>query len=373
VGFALSTGTAFAAPPIEENNGMNYRMGVISELMTTWQGRTGFENLSADEKKSWSRTYSAKFSRLSDAQLALARQANSLDELDLLFVASPISDGARFDSITGDLPNGIRVVPPKGTNLSKSNPVTSPALYNDLVFTAVQPCRIYDSRFSTAPINGTPGAVWPANTVRTLSVGPEVSYAFQGGQAVNCTGTLATGGTIAAAMTAVSTVNQSGAGYLVFYSSGGTNPNPYGVAQWFQPGYVQTSFVVMPTDMISDVFSNGFIGNASSHVIVDLVGYFAKSKSNVWAVIDGAAGTISRGYLATGATRLGPGLYEVIFASDVTSCAYTASLGDLGAGSAPSGEISLASRSGNANGVFVATYNSAGTLTDRNFHLKVKC
>jgi hypothetical protein len=382
LGFALGAGSgALAVQPINPDAGPENRGALIADIVQSLQGRIDLQALSADEQKNWPRRTAAKLTRLNNAQLDMARRATSLDDLELLFITAPISNGTSLEALASSLPGDITIVAPTAAAKvgdAKTNPVASPASYAGLVFTAVQPCRIYDSRFSTAPRDGlSAGTPWAANSTRIVDVGPDAGgYAFQGGQAVNCAGTLAAPATIAAAMTAVSTVNQGGAGYLVFYSSGGTNPNPYGVAQWFQPGYVQTSFVVMPTDLVSNVWSVGFIGNASSHVIVDLVGYFSRSSSDMWAVVDGAAGTLARGYLtalSTPVTRYGSGTYQVVFQGDVSSCAYTATLGDIAAGTTAPGEITLASRSGNANAVFVETYTSAGVLSDRDFHLRVKC
>jgi hypothetical protein len=80
-------------------------------------------------------------------------------------------------------------------------------------------------------------------------------------------------------MGSVSTVSQSGQGFITMFSFGSTNPSPYGVVQYYQPGYVQTSFVVMSTDMADPVKTTGYSGQASTHVIVDVVGYFARPKA----------------------------------------------------------------------------------------------
>jgi hypothetical protein len=86
------------------------------------------------------------------------------------------------------------------------------------------------------------------------------------------------------------------------------------------------------------------------------------------AVIAGA-GTVVRGRGTTSAARRAEGDYQVLFNGDVRGCTYFATLGDPRVG----GEIAVGTFAGDANGVLVATRNSAGTASDRPFHLTVSC
>ncbi|MEP7223955.1 MAG: hypothetical protein ABI783_03225 [Actinomycetota bacterium] len=87
-----------------------------------------------------------------------------------------------------------------------------------------------------------------------------------------------------------------------------------------------------------------------------------------------ASGSLARSQGTTSAGRVGLGLYEVIFNQDVTGCTYVATIGNPTAGAAlPTGHAVVVPRSGNANGVGVATFDAAGTLADRPFHLIVVC
>ena len=126
-----------------------------------------------------------------------------------------------------------------------------------MVFTAVTPCRMLDSRVSQGG-----GGPWTAGSTNTIRIGPYPAagggYATgpgaQGGSATGCgLDALAGPGKIAVIMVAVSTVSQAGAGYLTFFSSGAPNPGASSVSQWYQPGYVQTSFVLIPSDLIGAV------------------------------------------------------------------------------------------------------------------------
>jgi hypothetical protein len=94
---------------------------------------------------------------------------------------------------------------------------------------------------------------------------------------------------------------------------------------------------------------------------------------NRWAVIN-ANGTISRASTKVkGAIHLGTGVYEVDFGSSVLKCAYTANVGNPGAGNPAALTVSLASRAGNKKGVFVWVQDTSGSNVDASFHLDVAC
>ncbi|NEO94916.1 MAG: hypothetical protein F6K56_33885 [Moorea sp. SIO3G5] len=96
------------------------------------------------------------------------------------------------------------------------------------------------------------------------------------------------------------------------------------------------------------------------------------SAKTVFAVVT-RNGALSRGFGASRARKVLNGRYEVFFNRDVRRCAYTATLGTTGVGTEPSGEVTVATRAGTTNGVWVATNNSSGNAVDRNFHLAVHC
>lgn len=87
-----------------------------------------------------------------------------------------------------------------------------------------------------------------------------------------------------------------------------------------------------------------------------------------------SSGSLARSQGTTSAGHVGTGQYEVIFSQNVTACTYVASVGNPTPGATtPNGWAVVVPRNGNANGVGVATYNSAGALTDLPFHLVVVC
>jgi hypothetical protein len=87
-------------------------------------------------------------------------------------------------------------------------------------------------------------------------------------------------------------------------------------------------------------------------------------------------GTLARGCGAVSSQKvdIDVGAYEVIFDRNVRDCAYVATIGISGSvGFSPSGEITVAGRFNNVNGVFLTTSDSTGMLADRGFHVAVHC
>jgi hypothetical protein len=92
--------------------------------------------------------------------------------------------------------------------------------------------------------------------------------------------------------------------------------------------------------------------------------------STFWAVIE-RNGSIVRGRNVVSAQKVANhvGWYEVIFTADVSKGVYQATIGRPGIGTEPTGEICVAARFSNANGVWIDTHDSTGAYADRAFHV----
>jgi hypothetical protein len=362
----MGAGSASAQRVIQDQNGVTSVGGFVE----MWQQRINNENLPVADAKSWGIRNLPRISAFSAERFRLAQQVTNFGELDAMLVSAPVSDGSSLGMLMANAPGNVSLA--AGPKLS---PTTNPTTYSDLLFTALSPCRLYDSRVS----QGGAGP-WVANVVRNVKIGPYPAsgggYATgggaQGGSATGCgLDALSTAtGQIAATMLAVSTVAQTAAGYLTFWPFLAPDPSASVVSLWYQPGYVQTSFIVAPSDADTVVWTSGVAKGANTEVIIDIVGYYAKVKTDMWAVVDSTGATV-RGYRNTSSTRIAVGAYEAVFSQDVTGCVYNATVG--GTGNPPHGTIIVAPRGGNPNGVFVETRNVAGALTDLGFHVRVKC
>jgi hypothetical protein len=180
----------------------------------------------------------------------------------------------------------------------QSGAVISPASYANLAFTAVTPCRIMDTR----PAQGGSGP-WIAGTSNLVKIGPYATgYASgpgaQGGSPTSCgLDTMAGPGQLAAILAAVSTLGQAAQGYLTFYPQ--QNAAATSVSQRYQPGYTQTAFVLISTDLVGAVSAWGTT-SATTDVIIDIVGYFSAG------VADGVT-SVSTGAGLTGGPITGTG------------------------------------------------------------------
>ncbi len=266
---ALQSGVALAGPT---DGVVRSADETIAGLMQHWQQRILAERLPVEDAANWSRRNMAKFSRFSAEQIRLAQRATALAEIELLLIEAPIPEGTRMGLALASQP-GITIIG-EGKQSTKASPATAPSLYADLAFTALTPCRLYDSR----PSQGGTGT-WSASSINTINVGPYLSYSFQGGSPTDCgMSSLVGSGKIAAIMASVATTSQVGSGYLTFFAHGAPNPFPTTITQSFQAGSVQTSFVVIPTDMVGSVASDAYT-TQQTHVIIDVLGYFAQPKA----------------------------------------------------------------------------------------------
>lgn len=93
----------------------------------------------------------------------------------------------------------------------------------------------------------------------------------------------------------------------------------------------------------------------------------------VFAVVN-ADGTKLRGKAVASTAHLSPGVYDVRFNRNLSACAWTGTVGfGTFGGSTAAPMISISGRAGTNNGLFVQTFNSAGTPTDLPFSAIAIC
>lgn len=101
----------------------------------------------------------------------------------------------------------------------------------------------------------------------------------------------------------------------------------------------------------------------------------ATTPGRVFAVVN-ADGTEVRGRALASSSQIGRGLYDVRFRRNITTCAWT---GTVGIGTTPFGGalngsmISVSGRGRTNNGLFVQTFDAAGAPTDLPFLVVVVC
>jgi hypothetical protein len=109
---------------------------------------------------------------------------------------------------------------------------------------------------------------------------------------------------------------------------------------------------------------------ASSKVVAKAA---AKKKDRVFAVVR-ADGTKQRARGFQSSTKIGTGVYEVRFARNIKKCAWTGTVGIGGfSGSTGAAMITITGRAGTNDGLFVTTFDGAGTPADLPFLTTVTC
>ena len=135
----------------------------------------------------------------------------------------------------------------------------------DLVFTAVTPCRVADTRVAGGPI-----AANSSRAFLALAVSAGANFTSQGGSATNCNVSAVGASAVVLNVTAVA---PSGAGFATVYKSGETRPLAASV-NYTSGAIVNNSVVVgVPNPLaITDFVIYTF---AQANYVVDIIGYFS--------------------------------------------------------------------------------------------------
>ena len=221
-------------------------------------------------------------------------------------------------------------------------------------YVSIAPCRIVDTRAGTG-VNGTPFA---ALQTRTFYVGGTTGFAPQGGVSGGCG--IPVGATaISATMTAVT---PTGGGYLRTWPNGQAEPTATFL------NYAGKSIGSGGTMSINQSSAYALkIRNysGSTHVVVDVTGYYAKPMAALiqsnGATYDGTNRVLNSGKVATG-------VYWVELDRSTRYCQATANSYNT---------ISFAKVDtfieAQSDRIRVTTYNTAGTPIDSWFYIVVNC
>jgi hypothetical protein len=132
---------------------------------------------------------------------------------------------------------------------------------DDLVYTAVTPCRIADTRHA--------GGAIAANTVRSFDVDGS-NFSAQGGSAAGCGIPYAVAQAVVMNITAT---QPDAAGYFTAYSVGSSQPLS-SVLNWTTGQTIANTTIVPVLPGAGNDF-NIFAGGADVHAVLDVLGYYA--------------------------------------------------------------------------------------------------
>lgn len=222
---------------------------------------------------------------------------------------------------------------------------------SESVYVPITPCRI---------VNTTIGSKIAAN--QTRSYRSQGNTAAQGG-AASC-GIPASASAIEVNMTGTFA---DGDGYLRVAPTG--VPIPTATFLNYEAGFnASNAGTIALTPGAGNNFQvRAFV--APTHLVVDVLGYYVRG---LMAVV-GPTGTLVRGNNVVSVVRESAGEYRVNFDRNVSGCAFSGGLHDTGTGFGVEGDLAMATNGSNANGVYVETYNEAGTQADIEFHVVVSC
>jgi hypothetical protein len=195
---------------------------------------------------------------------AALRAALERAPVDRLLAASQAQTYEELADLLRDGWEGASVVPLE----PGQSPNTLGSTSGDLVFTPVTPCRIIDTRSATGAFAGRIGP----NTGKQFSVNL-ANYSAQGGFAGSCG--LSTAFDVSGVVINVTSTDQTGPGNLRVVECGGGVPNVSLVN--YTPGVNLANAVAARSAIGCSLGGDIFIysGVSASHVVVDILGYFA--------------------------------------------------------------------------------------------------
>ena len=96
------------------------------------------------------------------------------------------------------------------------------------------------------------------------------------------------------------------------------------------------------------------------------------------AAVINSNGTVARAstlpYHVLSSTNSGTGTYDVRFSHSISGCAWVGTVGLGGfSGSTGAAQITITGRAGTNNGLFITTFDGAGTATNEPFHVILVC
>lgn len=251
--------TLAVATPAFAADASGERAQLIQEISERWQGYV--EQSFRLDGDTWRKEMAPAFEMATLAELRAARNSRTYEAMTdtVLGLGSEASGRPAAADVTKALG----------------------ALGNDLVYTPIAPCRVVDTRSTAA------GAIPAAGTRNFIGINAS-NFASQGGSATNC-GTLGVAATaIAVNITVVSPANQ---GFVTAYPYNTTRPLAATLVH--APGQLisNSAIVQIPNPLGSWDFT--VYANAQTHVVVDVVGYFAPPLATALQCVETANAVVS--------------------------------------------------------------------------------
>lgn len=268
IGLSAFTGSVLAVPTA--NNETKRRADLTYKIVKKWG--THVQDTYSVPARNWAMEMVPLFRISSLDSMQLAAEAKSFDAMnDALLQTKAANTGRAVMTATSG-----RVV---------SATKALGALTNDLVYTPIQPCRIIDTRSMST------GAI-ATNTTRSFLAINVPSFTSQGGSATNC-GLVAVQATaVALNFSVVSPVvapagsGGPGTGFLTAFPFGTTQPTAATMLYRDAVSLSNSAIVQIPNPVASFDFT--VYASQQTHVVADIVGYFAPPLATPLQCVDTA-------------------------------------------------------------------------------------
>jgi hypothetical protein len=256
--------------------------------------------------------------------------------------------------ITGNQPPATTATQPSGG----PDRLLANGFQNENAFVPTSPCRILDTRKG-------PGKL-AVGSPKTIDVrGGEATFTTQGGNPGGC-GIPAGATAIEATITAI----DSGSGFLRAWPANIAQPNATFLNYDSAFNISNTGTITLcggsnelPCNANKDLSLQAY--GSATHLVIDVSGFYIRKMS---ALIE-ADGSLQWGNRVAASSRIGNGQYEIVFDRNISRCSFEATASDGG----NSRHVVVAPRFGNANAVFVGTFNAATVASDGTFFVEVTC
>lgn len=251
----------------------------VYRIVAKWGGHV--QEAYRGDPRRWADSMAAVFARAPLSSLRNAAAADSFSSMNDALLAVPT-------------PAGIA-----GTRAAGGKALGDPA--QDLVYVPVTPCRIFDTRVVGGPI--------PANSFRDFDLTDVIRFAPQGGDTSNCN--VGDKGSFAAAAINFTVVDPTSDGYITAFPYLSSQPTAATIN--YVAGDIRNGLAITRLDQSAASNEFSVYSFAQTHLVADIVGYFATPKptaldcvtlSTPATAVGGGVGTLTSPGCAVGYTAV---------------------------------------------------------------------
>lgn len=276
-----------------------------------------------------------------------------------LLLAGAIGAGGAAWAGGGDPPeSGAGQAPGGGGDATTNIILPGPT---DGRYVAVAPCRLVDTRVAGGRLGD--------RDIRRYDVGGDgTTFAGQGGTPGGCD--IPAFGISAVEIT-VTAVDTTGTGFVRIFPAGVGDATFMNYTPTFNASNTGTVVTCEgdggPCDPAQDIGVRNY--GTTTHLVIDVQGYYAAPL----AAVVNDDGTLHHGSRVTSTERLSEGKYNVRFDQELTRCAFVGSIGSGSPSGTYDGQIQVQQNSVFDDGAYIATFDSSGASSDRDFEIHVVC